>query len=270
MPRSINSGTITFGLVSIPVKFYTAASSESVSFNMLTSAGNRVKQKLVDSVTGAEIEHKDCKKGYEYAKDQYVSFTADELKALECEKSDAIDIREFVDASTLDLIQVEKSYYLGPDKGGDKGYTLLADTMKAMGKVAVAQWAGRGKEQLVVIRPHKGGLIIHQMYYANEVRNFEEIEFAKITIADAEREIAAKLVSMLSTGAFEPDKYEDGYVNRVKEAVTRKINGVAAPEVTAAPTPKATVTDLLAVLKASVDAAKNDDGKKPPTTKKKK
>jgi len=253
MARSILSATLTFGLVTIPVKLYTAASSENVSFNMLTPAGNRVKQHYTDSVTGDPVEQRDCLKGYEVAKDQYVSFTADEIKALEAEKDKCMNIREFVDADSIDLAQVEKSYYLGPDKGGDKAYTLISETMKAMGKVAVAQWSARGKEQLVIIRPYRGGLILHQMFYAAEVRDFDEIGFAKITISDEERNMAAQLLTALTTGKFEPSKYEDGYVARVKAAVERKVAGIPAPEVKSAPAPS--VIDLMAALKASIDAA---------------
>jgi len=252
--RSILSATITFGLVSVPVKVYTAASPESVSFNMLTPGGNRVKQHYTDAITNTPIEQRDCHKGYEIAKDQYVSFTADEIKALEAEKDKCINILEFVDASSIDLIQVEKSYYLGPDKGGDRGYLLLSETMKGMGKVAVAQWAARGKEQLVVVRPYKGGLIVHQMFYAAEVRDFDEVACKPIAISDAEREMASLLINALTTGAFEPSKYEDGYVKRVQAAVDRKVAGVTTPAVKEAPAPQ--IIDLLAALKASIEQAK--------------
>lgn len=251
--RSINSGVITFGLVSIPVKVYTAASPEAVSFNMITPGGNRAKQHYTDAVTGDKVEQKDCAKGYEVAKDQYVVFSTDEIKALEVEKDKCMDIKEFVDADSLDLAAVEKSYYLGPDKGGDKGYRLLSETMKAMGKVAVAQWAARGKEQLIVIRPYKDGLILHQMFYANEVRDFEEVGCAKLQISDAERNMAGMLVTALSTGAFEPAKYEDGYVKRVQAAIERKVAGIPTPA--AAPVAAAPIIDLLAALKASIEAA---------------
>lgn len=254
--RSTNSAALTFGLVSVPIKFYTASSAEGVSFNMMTAKGNRVKQQLHDSVTDDVVEQKDCNRGYEFAKEQYVIFTADELKALETEKSKTVEIREFVDASSIDLVQVEKTYYLGPDKGGDRSYRLLAETMKALGKVAVAQWNGRGKEQLVVVRPYRDGLVLHQMYYANEVRSFDEIDLAKIAVSDPEREMAGMLIQALSTGPFDPAKYEDGYVKRVKEAVERKIAGLGPEAIEAVPAPKATVTDLLAVLRASVEAAK--------------
>lgn len=259
MPRATSSATITFGLVSIPVKLYTAASSEAVSFNMLSPAGNRLSQKMVDKVTGEEVQRNDTLKGYEYAKDQYVSFTADELKTLEAASDKTVDIKEFVELSSVDLLQVEKSYYLGPDKGGDKGYALLARTMREMGKVAVAQWAARGKEQLVLVRPYKDGLVLHQMYYAAEVRDFEEIEVAKLEIAEAESEMAKLLIEKLSTGGFDPSKYEDTYRKRVKEAVDQKVAGqdVILP----GPAPQKDVTDLFAQLKASLTEAQEAKAK---------
>lgn len=250
--RSINSVSISFGLVSVPVKVYTSASSESVKFNMLTPAGNRVKQKYTDAVTGQELEFKDCDKGYEISTDQFVRFTSEDMKALEAEKSKVIEIKEFVDASSVGDVYVEKNYYLGPDKGGDKGYLLLSETMKSLGKVAVAQWNSRGREHLVVIRPYKNGLLLQEMFYANEVRDFSEIPVAKVNVFDQEREMAAKLVQALSSGAFDPSKYSDSYGDRVKAAVERKLAGKSV-EVSAAPK-KDNVLDLLAALQASVDA----------------
>lgn len=262
MPRATSSATITFGLVSIPVKLYTAAASESVSFNMLSPAGNRLSQKMVDKVSGEEVARADTLKGYEYAKDQYVTFSADELKSLEAASDKVVDIKEFVELSSVDLLQVEKSYYLGPDKGGDKGYALLARTMKDMGKVAVAQWAARGKEQLVLVRPYKDGLVLHQMYYTNEVRDFEEIEVAKLEIAEAETEMAKLLVEKLATGGFDPSKYEDTYRKRVKEAVDQKVAGKEI--VLPGPSPQKDVTDLFAQLKASLTEAKEAKAKAEP------
>lgn len=253
--RSINSVSITFGLVSVPVKIYTAVSSERVSFNLLTPGGNRIKQKYTDSVTGKEVELADCDKGYEVGVDEFVRFTKDELKELEAEKSKCLEIKEFVDASSVDLIQVENSYYLGPDKGGDKGYLLLSETMKSLGQVAVAQWSIRGKEQLVIIRPHGSGLVLHQMYYSNEVRDFGEVPMAKVSLFDQEREMAARLIQALSTGAFEPSKYTDGYSARVKLAVERKKAGEKIL-VSSEDKGKAKVLDLLSALQASIAAVK--------------
>lgn len=252
MIRSIGSASITFGLVSIPVKLYTAASSEAVSFNMLTPSGNRVKQKYTDAVSNEEVSFADCDKGFEVSEGQYVRFTKDEIKALEAENSKTMDIREFVDADSIDFVQVEKSYYLGPDKGGDKGLVLLSETMKSLGKVAVAQWNSRGKEHLVVIRPYRGGLVLHQMYYENEVRSFDEIKVGKTNISDAERGMAGQLVQALGTPGFDSSKYRDTFGERVRAAVERKLAGmpVEVPEA-----PKTTVLDLFAALRASLEGA---------------
>jgi DNA end-binding protein Ku len=157
--RAIASATISFGLVSIPVKLYTATSSEQVRFNMLhPETKSRVKQQYIDASTGEVVDRNSLVKGFEYGRDQYVVFTEDELKALETERSSSLDIVEFVPLESVDLLQVEKTYYLGPDKGGDKAYRLLTDSMVNTKKVAVGRWSARGKEQLVVVRPYKDGL----------------------------------------------------------------------------------------------------------------
>jgi DNA end-binding protein Ku len=255
--RSTNSATITFGLVSIPVKFYTAAASEAVSFKMLTPDGHTVKQKLTDAVTGAEVTHDQCDKGYEVAKDNFVRITKDELKALEVEsESKTCDIVEFVPAPTVDLIAVEKSYYLGPDKGAEKGYALLSEAMANTNRMAVAQWNSRGKEHLVTIRAYKGGLVLHQMYYATEVRPFEECK-PTVTkpVSDAERNMAGKLVEALSVAAFDPSKYEDHYVARVKKAVDVKVSGGTFKTATSEAPKGATVIDMASLLAASLEAA---------------
>ncbi len=262
MAKSIGSAVITFGLVNVPVKFYTACASEAFSFNMLTPKGNRVRQKLVDSVTGEDVTHDQCDKGYEYAKDNYVRITKDELKALEAAtENKAVEIVEFVPSIDVDLLQVEKTYYVGPDKGGEKGYLLLADTMAAMGRVAVAQWTARGREHLVVIRPYKGGLALHQMYYSTEVRPFDEIKVAtKSPISDAERGMARKLVDSLSTDGFDPAKYTNHYVERVREAIEAKVNG-GGIKIAASPAPAAPVADLAALLAKSLEDAATKKGK---------
>ncbi|HVJ19521.1 MAG TPA: Ku protein, partial [Polyangiaceae bacterium] len=197
--RAIASGTISFGLVSIPVKLYTAASSESVSFNMLhKKCGGRIKQQLFCPTDNEVVERTDTVKGYEHARGQYVQFTEEELKAFESERSNAIEITEFVPIESVDFVHVEKSYYLGPDKGGDKAYKLLSEAMDHKTRVAVGRWAARGKEQLVLIRPYADGLILHQLYYANEVRAWDEIDTgAKLGFSDKERDLAEKLIEQL-------------------------------------------------------------------------
>jgi DNA end-binding protein Ku len=249
--KSTGSGTISFGLVAIPCKIYVANSSESVSFNQITPAGNRTKQKIVDSVSGEEVTHDQLRKGYEHTKSQYVVFTPEELKSLEPSSSSSIELIEMVDASSVDLTQVEKSHYLGPDKGGDKAYALLSQTLEKTGKMGVAKWCSRGKEHLVLIRSYRHGLIIHQMYYQNEVRDFEEIRGGtSATFHDLEIEAASSLVSKLSTGAFDPSKYTDTYSERVLKAVEDKVAGKDITIVSESP--KAQIVDLMEALKMSL------------------
>lgn len=259
--RAISSGTISFGLVSIPVKLYTATSAQQARFNMLhKETSSRVKQQYVVPSTGEVVERKELVKGYEYSKGQYVIFSDDELKAMEAERSGSFDIVEFVPLESVDLIQVEKTYYLGPDKGGDKAYQLLRQSMDESGKVAVGRWAAKGKEQLVLIRPYKDGLMLHQMFYANEVRAFDDVERgATFDFKEVERELALKLIGELSVEAFEPEKYKDEYADRVKAAIDQKVAGQeiqVAQEV-----PKAQIIDLFEALKQSLSEAQaSEDG----------
>jgi DNA end-binding protein Ku len=266
--RAISSGTISFGLVSIPVKLFTATSSQQVHFNMLhAETKGRVKQQYVLANTGEVVDRKKMAKGYEYARGQFVVFTDEELKKLEAEKSSSIDIIEFVPLTSVDLIQVEKTYYLGPDKGGDKAYTLLSASMVETGKVAVGRWAAKGKEQLVLIRPYRNGLLLHQMFYANEVRSFEEVDTgAKVEFREIERDLAIKLINELTTDKFDSTKYHDEYADRVKAAVEQKVAGQEIAVV--GDVPKAEIIDLFEALKASLaevqtGAADGDDDVKP-------
>lgn len=246
------SGTISFGLVSIPVKLYTAASSQSVRFNMLHSeCGGRVKQQLHCPTCDVTIQRSDTVKGYEYTKGQYVQFSDEELKTLEAERSSTLEIQEFVPLASVDFIQVEKSYYLGPDKGGDKAFKLLAESMKKKDRVAVGGWSARGKEQLFLIRPYQEGLMLHQLYYANEVRAYDDVDQgATFNFSEAESNLAEKLIDQLTVEEFQPDKFEDAYAKRVLEVVDQK---VAGQEITAAPeAPKAQIIDLFEALKKSL------------------
>lgn len=255
--RALASGTISFGLVSIPVKLYTAAASEQVSFNLLhNKCRGRIKMQYYCPTDDEVVERSDLLKGFEHTRGQYAIFTEDELKGLEAERSNGIEIVEFVPLASVDFVQVERSYYVGPDKGGDKPYRLLAEAMAATGRVAVGRWAARGKEQLVLIRPYgKDGLLLHQLYYANEVRSFEEIDTgATFNFSDVEHDLAQKLIEQLSAEAFDPTKYTDSYSERVRAAVEQKVAGqelMVAPEA-----PKAQIIDLFEALKRSISAAK--------------
>ena len=250
--RSVAQGVVSFGLVSIPVKFYVATQAKSVSFCQLTKDGKRVKQFLREEGTDREVNRGELRKGYEVAKGQYVAFEPAEIKSLEESGSGGIEIREFVPAETVDLLHVEKSYYLGPGKGGDKPYNLLSQALKRTGKYAVAQWSNRGKQHLVVIRPCQDGLVIHQMFYADEVREFDT-DAAKTTASDLEVDMACKLIEAGAKESYDVTQYCDSFKARVEKAVEEKQEG---KEITVTPdAPVQDVGDLMAALKASLGAA---------------
>jgi DNA end-binding protein Ku len=254
--RAIGSGTISFGLVSIPVKLYTATSPKSVSFNMLhAKCGGRMKQQYFCPVDNEVVERSAIVKGFEFQRDQYVQFTEEELKKLESPRTDDLELVEFVPESTVDLVYLEKTYYLGPDKGGDRAYRLLSEAMERMKKIAVGRYWARGKEQLVLVRPYKKGLILHQVYYEDEVRSFDDVETAgEFAFKDIEKDLADKLIEQLHSEKFEPEKYRDEYATRVMAAIEQK---AAGHEVTNAPeAPKAQIIDLLEALKRSVSEAR--------------
>jgi DNA end-binding protein Ku len=251
--RSTGSTTITFGLVSIPVKIYTATSSESVSFNMLhAECGTRVKQQLYCPTHDRVIERDETVKGYEIAKGQYVVFSNEELRRMEAERTNTVDIVEFVPASSVDFVQIEKTHYLGPDKGGHKAYTLLGQAMRDTEVVAIGRYNARGKSYVVMIRPYEKGLIMHQLYYADEVRPFSEVELgADVRLSDAERDLAEKLIGQLRADAFDPSAFRDDYSDRVRHAAEEKAQGM---EIQVAPEqPAAQIIDLFEALKKSLE-----------------
>ena len=263
-PHSIGSGTISFGLVSIPVRMYTAASSAGVSFNLLhAKCGSRIRQQTFCPVDNQVVERAELVKGYEFAKDQYVRVTDEELKALEGEASKLIDIAEFVPLDKVDPIFFEKTYFLGPDKGGEKAYRLLADAMTASERCALAKFVMRGKESLVLIRAAQDGLMLHTMYFADEVRSFGEIDKGQSAkIREGELALAQQLIDGLSNPEFEPDRYADEYRQRVLDLINGKVEG---KEITVAgpPVQRAQVIDLMEALKESLAKHAPVD-KKPP------
>ena len=267
-PHSIGSGTISFGLVSIPVKMYTAAASAGIAFNMLhAKCGNRIKMQQFCPVDNEVVERNALVRGYEFAKDQYVRLSEDELKNLEGEASKVIDIEEFVPLPTVDPIYFEKTYYLGPDKGGEKAYRLLADAMAKTDRVALAKFVMRGKESLVLVRPAQGGLMLHTMYFGDEVRAFGEIDKGESAkIKEGELELAERLIDELSHEEFEPDRYHDAYRQRVLDLVNAKVEGkevtTAAPEAQ-----RAQVIDLMEALKQSLGKRPDHDAPEAPAKK---
>ncbi len=252
--RSIGSGTISFGLVSIPFKLFTAASSQNVSFNMLhKKCGGRMKQQYFCPIDNCIVERTEMVKGFEFAKEQFVQFDETELKKLESPKTDSLELIEFVPEDTVDFVHIEKSYYLGPDKGGDKAYQLLSKSMQRTKRVAVGRYWTRGKEQLVLIRPYRSrGLILHYVYYANEVRAFDEIELgSEMAFKPMEEQLADKLIEQLAKREFNAKEFKDEYEERVKSAVEAKVSGQEI--VVAQEAPKAQIIDLFEALKRSLD-----------------
>jgi DNA end-binding protein Ku len=268
-PHSLSSGTISFGLVSIPVRLYTAASPAGVSFNQLHGVcGSRIKQQTFCPKCNKTVERAELVRGYEFAKDQYVQVKDDELKALEGEASTIIDIGEFVPLSEVDPIYFEKTYYLGPDKGGEKAYRLLSDAMEKAGQVALAKYVMRGKESLVLIRAAQHGLMLHTMYFADEVRNFDEVDKGQSAkIKEGELDLALQLINGLATESFSPERYTDEYRHRVLGMINQKVEGqeVTVSEPAA---PRAQVIDLMEALKESLAkrglSAEDAAAKKPP------
>jgi DNA end-binding protein Ku len=273
------SGAISFGLVNVPVKLYSAVSRKTVRFHQLNGkTGSRIAQKRVDPTTGEEVAYEDIVKGYELTKERYVLITPEELEALDPERSRTIDIEDFVDLADIDPVFYDHPYYLVPDKGAAKAYGLLLHAMRESGKVAVARVVLRSKEQLVAIRPAPGNvLMMETMIFADEVVPPDDID--DLPEADAlkasERELlmAQQLIDSLSSD-FEPDKYRDEYREKVLELIERKASGEEIAVQPEAPKPTQ-VPDLMAALEASLAAVKGDkpesDGKtaKEPGTRRK-
>src|ERR1700694_2258880 len=267
-PHALGSGTISFGLVAIPVKMYTAASAGGVSFHQLhAKCGNRLRQQMFCQVDNEVVDRSAIVKGYEFQKDQYVRFTDEEIKSLEGETSRVIDIAEFVPLSTVDPIYFERTYYLGPDKGGEKAYRLLAEAMTQSERVALAKVVMRGKESLVLGRSAQDGLMLHTMYFADEVRSFSEIDKGQSAkIKEGELALAQQLIDGLSNAEFEPQRYTDEYRDRVLELINGKVEG---KEVIAAgpPVHRAQVIDLMEALEESLAKHAPDAAEKKPPAK---
>ena len=253
MPRAIATAQIAFGLVSIPVKLFSAAeSSERISFNMIhRECGSRIQQQLFCPKDERTIDRTETAKGYEFAKGQYVLFNEEELKALEEKATQAIEISEFLPSTTIDPVYFSKSYYLAPDKGGDRAYALLTKALEHTGRWALARYSARGKGYLVVVRPLGKGLVMQQLYYANEVRTIEEIDLGEAIVKDNELKMAVQLAEMGAAEEFHPENYRDEVADRVRALIQRKIDG---EEITASDVeePRAQVIDLMEALKASL------------------
>jgi DNA end-binding protein Ku len=267
-PRSIATGTISFGLVTIPVRLYPAAQpAASISFNLLhAECGSRLKQQYVCARDGEKVERDQMVKGYEVAKDRYVTFTPEELKALDEIATQTIDISEFVSAADVDPVFFDAAYHLGPDKGGAKAYRLLALALERSGKAALGRYAARGKQYLVLIRARGGRLVLQQLHHADEVRSAEEIAVDEAELKEPEVQLALTLIEQGSSEGFHPERYEDAVKKRILEAIERKVQGEQIR--TAAPAEAhGQVIDLMDALKASLAAsekAKAEVGERKP------
>jgi DNA end-binding protein Ku len=261
--RPIASGTISFGLVAIPVKlFSTNESSAKIQLNSIhEKCGTRVRQQFWCPTAEEVVTRDELVRGYEFAKNQYVLFSPDELKSMEVAPTQSIDIKEFVPLAQVDPLYFEKAYYLGPDKGGDKPYRLLAEAMKQTERAAIAKYAARGKDYLVLLRPFEGGLLMQQLKYNDEIRDFADVPLGESTVEKAELALATQIVDQIASDEFKPGIYADGVRTEMLAAIETKVEGqeltISAPDET-----KAEVIDLMDALKASLAASAEGDSER--------
>jgi DNA end-binding protein Ku len=271
--RSIARLTVSFGLVSIPVRLFSATeASKAISFNMLHKAcGSRLKQQYICVKEEVIVPREDTVKGYEFAKDQYVIFTPEELKAMEEAGTHMAEIVEFVPLASVDPVFFDKAYYLAPDKGGAKPYALLSSALRESGRCAIGRWAARGKQYIVMIRAVEDGLVMQQLMYSQEVRSIREIDIERSEVKPAELKLAKQLIDAQTSEKFDPSQYRDEVHGRIEAAIAKKVEG---QEITMsdAPAASAQVIDLMEALRASLDrkppkkgasAPKADDARKP-------
>ena len=252
--RSIGSLSISFGLVSIPVKLYSATeASRSISFNLLhKECGSRLKQQYICQKENVPVAREDMVKGYEFAKDQYVMFSPEELKAMEEAGTQTAEITEFLPIEAIDPVYFDKAYYLAPDKFGAKPYALLARALRESNRCAIGRWAARGKQYIVMIRPVEDGLVMQQLLYGDEVRSIKDIEIPQTEVKDVELKLAQQLIDQQASDTFNPSAYTDEVRTRIETAVQKKIEG---QEITMAEPaqPAAQVIDLMEALRASLE-----------------
>jgi len=251
--RSIGSATISFGLVSVPVNLFSSSeSSAAISFNMLhTTCGSRLKQQYICSKEGSVVEKDEIGKGYEFSKGQYVRFSPEEIKALDEKATNTIDIGEFVPLAAVDRIYLEKVYYLGAGKGGERAYRLLVAALEDTRRAALGQYSARGKQYLALIRPMGDILVMEQLHYHGELKSADEVPRPDVVIKDAELALARQLIEQGAVEEFKPENYRDTVRERVLQAIQQKVDG---QEITADSTdaPQTKIIDLMDALKASL------------------
>jgi DNA end-binding protein Ku len=257
----METAAISFGLVTVPVRIYPAVRvSAGLSFHLLHAKdGARLKQQYVCAKEDVVVPRAEMIKGYEYAKDRYVTFSDEDLKALDQRATQGIEIVEFVPADSLDPLYFERPYYLGPGKGGEKAYALLVQAMGDRGVYAIARRAARGKDYLVALRPDQDRLVMEQLYHSDEVRPLSEIPVERPTLRDSELKLAGQLIEQVTSQKFRPERYEDEVRKRIEKLIAKKVEG---EEIVAAPTerPRAQVIDLMEALKASLAQGKGKGG----------
>ncbi len=248
------TATISFGLVSIPVKlFSTASSSAGVHFNLIhAKCGTRIKQQYYCPTDEEIVPYDDLVRGYEFAKNKYVTFTSEELDAIEAQSTQTIEITEFLPLEEIDTIYYDKSYYIGPDKGGDRAYRLLSAALRKTKRIAIAKYAARGKMYLVAVLPKDDGLLLQQLHFADEVKDFADIPRQTGNVDDTEMGLALKLIEQSTSDTFHPENYHDEVRERLQSLVEKKVQGedITVQEEEA---PRAKVVDLMAALRASLD-----------------
>ena len=252
--RAIGSVTVSFGLVSVPVKLYSATQAQSaISFNLLhKDCGSRLRQQYLCQKDGVVVERDDMVKGYEFAKDQYVVFTPEELKAMEEMATQTVDITEFVPSDKVDPIYFDKAYFLAPDKGGEKAYRLLGEAMQETGRAALARYAARGKQYLVMLRATDEGIVMQQLLYSDEVRAFSEVPMNRAPdVKEQELKLAVQLINQISSETFDPNAYEDDVKKRILEAIDKKVEGQEI-KTQVEETGTAQIIDIMEALKASL------------------
>ena len=261
----MGTGTVSFGLVSIPIKLYsTGESAAGISFNWLHGkCGGRVKQQYYCATDDEVVDRKDLVKGYEFAKDRYVVMDDEELAVLTTKATNSVDITEFVPVETVDPIYYEKAYFLGPDKGGDRPYRLLAEAMRQTNRVALARYAARGKNYLVLLRPFGDGVVMQTLRYADEVKSFDEVPVGDAELKPAELQLARQLIEQIAGDTFNPEGYRDDSREQLREILRKKIEG---EEITTAPEepPRGQIIDLMQALKASLSQESGEGAERRP------
>lgn len=261
--RAIASGTISFGLVAIPIKlFSTVDTTKAIHFNYLSKDGSRLKQQYVRASDGKVVEPAEKVQGYEFSKGQYVMFTPQEIKAMNVEATNAIEITEFIPLADVERIFIEKVYYMGPDKGAARSYHLLRAALSETKRAALAKYAARGKSYLVLIRPMDDGLVMEQLKHVEELRPFAEVPLEACPIDKSELELAIKIIEQRSNEHFEPEKYTDEIRSHMLEVIQQKIEG---KQISVPPEerPEAKIIDLMEALKASVGKSPAERPRRP-------